>query len=138
MLVLHPRSCCDVCLEPYSQHSIARSPHALPCGHVFCKQCLDSIRPPNCPLCRGHFMPDRLKKLFVDEPRDADDRLLAEENEFLRTLMLFWDGSDGDLVNWTRQVDSWLEGRAGTVRSNIIYIIWFVFDLSFLTARSAE
>ncbi|KAG2112454.1 hypothetical protein BD769DRAFT_58559 [Suillus cothurnatus] len=41
MLVIHPASCCDVCLDPYSTSSgRAHSPHAIACGHVFCLTCV--------------------------------------------------------------------------------------------------
>ncbi|KAG1720175.1 hypothetical protein EDB19DRAFT_1778535, partial [Suillus lakei] len=37
MLVVHPASCCDVCLDPYSISSEpTNSPHAITCGHIFC------------------------------------------------------------------------------------------------------
>ena len=37
MLVLHPSSRCDVCLDPYSWETPDQTPHAIPCGHIFCK-----------------------------------------------------------------------------------------------------
>jgi hypothetical protein len=41
MLVVHPASCCDVCLDPYSISSeLASSPHAIACGHIFCLTCV--------------------------------------------------------------------------------------------------
>ena len=36
MLILHPNSTCDVCLDNYSNS--AQSPHAIACGHVFCNR----------------------------------------------------------------------------------------------------
>ncbi|KAG1813680.1 uncharacterized protein BJ212DRAFT_1366533 [Suillus subaureus] len=41
MLVVHPASCCDVCLDLYSISSEpANSPHAIACGHIFCLTCV--------------------------------------------------------------------------------------------------
>jgi len=37
MFVLHPTSRCDVCLEAFSSEQ-EMAPHAIPCGHVFCKR----------------------------------------------------------------------------------------------------
>ncbi|KAK2467637.1 hypothetical protein APHAL10511_000492 [Amanita phalloides] len=114
MLVLHPSSRCDVCLEPYAQDSFARSPHSVPCGHVFCRTCLLAIIPPNCPLCRKPYLPDRVKKLVVDKLEDVDEQLQGDsrrENELLRRLMVCWDESDERLGDLTREVDLWLEGR---------------------------
>ena len=37
MLVLHPNSRCDVCLEGY--HG-PRDPIAISCGHIFCQWCV--------------------------------------------------------------------------------------------------
>ncbi|KAF8622321.1 hypothetical protein AX15_007130 [Amanita polypyramis BW_CC] len=115
MLVLHPSSRCDVCLEPYTQDSSTRSPHVVPCGHVFCRTCLLAIIPPNCPLCRKPYMPDRMKKLIVDKLEDVDEQQQGDsrrESELLRRLVVCWDDTDERLVNLTREVDSWLEGRA--------------------------
>ncbi len=33
MLVLHPHSQCDVCLDNYTT---SREPYSIPCGHAFC------------------------------------------------------------------------------------------------------
>jgi hypothetical protein len=37
MLILHPSSSCDVCLEDYDLDDLAKSPHAVNCGHIFCE-----------------------------------------------------------------------------------------------------
>ena len=36
MLVVMSSSCCDICTEEYAE-SPARSPHAIGCGHIFCR-----------------------------------------------------------------------------------------------------
>ncbi|KAF8347627.1 hypothetical protein F5887DRAFT_38213 [Amanita rubescens] len=114
MLVLHPSSRCDVCLELYTQDPSSRAPHVVPCGHVFCRTCLLAIIPPNCPLCRKPYLPERVKKLIVDKLEDVDEHFQGDnrrENELLRRLMACWDDSDERLVDLTREVDLWLEGR---------------------------
>ena len=41
MLVVHPASLCDVCLDPYNISSEpANSPHVIACGHIFCLTCV--------------------------------------------------------------------------------------------------
>ena len=40
MLVLHPSSRCDVCMDAYTFQTIAETPHAIPCGHIFCRPCV--------------------------------------------------------------------------------------------------
>ncbi|KAG2338988.1 hypothetical protein BDR05DRAFT_835054, partial [Suillus weaverae] len=66
MLVVHPSSSCDICLDHYSISSdLATSPHAIDCGHIFCLRCLHSLNTSTCPLCRELFDPDRIKKLHV-------------------------------------------------------------------------
>jgi hypothetical protein len=83
MLVVHPNSTCDVCLENYS--SGAQSPHTITCGHVFCHgyvvyfvirhhplkrpppySCIDSLPKPICPLCRTRFESEDIRKLHID------------------------------------------------------------------------
>ncbi|RDX54481.1 hypothetical protein OH76DRAFT_1310451, partial [Lentinus brumalis] len=66
MLVVHPSSQCDVCLDPYTWTLPAKTPHAIQCGHIFCYDCLRSTHPSNCPMCRKAFNPERIKKLHVD------------------------------------------------------------------------
>jgi len=64
MLVVHPNSTCDVCLDNYA--SGAHSPHSIPCGHVFCHGCLDSLPKLICPLCRTEFDARDIRKLHID------------------------------------------------------------------------
>lgn len=53
---------------------------------------------------------DRLED--VDEQFQGDSR---RENELLRRLMVCWDDSDERLVDLTREVELWLEGRSDSV-----------------------
>jgi hypothetical protein len=88
MLQIHPDSTCDVCLDHYSFTNNAKTPHAIPCGHIFCYEyvggnscltgtdcayflrCLSQLNhPPSCPLCRETFSAvHHIKKLHVDRP----------------------------------------------------------------------
>ncbi|KIM72113.1 hypothetical protein PILCRDRAFT_93587 [Piloderma croceum F 1598] len=36
-LILKPTSSCDICKEDYNCDKLARSPHSIDCGHIFCK-----------------------------------------------------------------------------------------------------
>jgi hypothetical protein len=87
MLQIHPDSTCDICLDNYSLTSNAKTPHAMPCGHIFCYgyvvgiscltetdcalflRCLAQLNyPPSCPLCRKTFRAVHNMKLHVDLP----------------------------------------------------------------------
>jgi hypothetical protein len=104
MLVIHPSSCCDICLDPYSNSSDrANSPHAIECGHIFCLgcvhlgqlaprnnihllshvlRCLHSLNTETCPLCREPFDPDRAKKLHVgNSPRQESAEQPGDDAE---------------------------------------------------------
>lgn len=88
MIVLHPNSVCDVCLEGYGGPTV---PHAIACGHIFCQRCgrcpcaylslrlqtdsmsctpscrcLWSLTRQSCPLCRTPFQPEDIRKLHMD------------------------------------------------------------------------
>jgi len=76
MLIINPTSTCDVCLEGYSSDN--RQPHAIPCGHVFCKTCLEALLHTACPLCRSRFHPADIRRLHIDStsspgPNHAED-----------------------------------------------------------------
>jgi len=40
MLVIHPTSRCDICLDDYTVIDAANSPHTISCGHIFCLKCV--------------------------------------------------------------------------------------------------
>ncbi|KAJ7258170.1 hypothetical protein C8J57DRAFT_1472345 [Mycena rebaudengoi] len=50
---ISPGSACDVCLEQFGADH--KAPCSIPCGHVFCVDCLDHLARPTCPLCRTSF-----------------------------------------------------------------------------------
>ena len=45
---------CPICLSTYTNPYIIVS-----CAHTFCKNCLDSLRDPKCPICRKPFNENR-------------------------------------------------------------------------------
>jgi hypothetical protein len=89
MLVVHPSSCCDICLDPYSSSDIDTSPHAIECGHIFCLGCLYSFDTSRCPLCREPFDINRVKKLHVEDSHEEDS---AELVDFLLRRMTLVSG----------------------------------------------
>lgn len=133
MLIVHPTSTCDVCLEPYSWTNTSSTPHAIACGHVFCLQyvlkfsllyvtcnevcisrCLLSTHPSNCPLCRKAYIPERVKKLHVDPHSETmEDDVLFQINRRLRRLALTSGENtpEGEAMDVIREVNGWLASR---------------------------
>ncbi|KAF9067924.1 hypothetical protein BDP27DRAFT_1328002, partial [Rhodocollybia butyracea] len=87
MLIVHADSRCDVCLDPYEWQADTnvKAPYAIPCGHIFCKQCLESIQSEHCPLCRKRYAREGIKKLHMDPPPTDD------EGTMIQKLILAWD-----------------------------------------------
>ncbi|KAJ7900151.1 hypothetical protein B0H14DRAFT_1551489 [Mycena olivaceomarginata] len=100
-LALHLSSCCDVCFDPYSFLTSDSTPHAIPCGHIFCR----NIEPPNCPLCRIPFNQDRIKKLHVEPPE------LDPERDLLHRLALAFDADTDEQTRISDDLNAWLTGR---------------------------
>ncbi|KAI9463442.1 hypothetical protein HD554DRAFT_1312232 [Boletus coccyginus] len=73
MLIVGPNSTCDVCMENYMDR--VGIPHAITCGHIFCRACLDSVR--QCPLCRNEFSPSDICKLCVDGDAQSSTTVAA-------------------------------------------------------------
>ncbi|KAJ6604469.1 hypothetical protein DFH09DRAFT_1122796 [Mycena vulgaris] len=105
-LVLHPSSCCDVCLDSYSWETQEDSPHAIPCGHIFCRTCLVTVEPTNCPLCRKAFNRERIKKLHVDRP-ETDT-----EADLLQRVALAFDADPDAQTHISTEIEAWLTGRS--------------------------
>ena len=40
---------CSICMEVYTD------PRVLPCGHTFCRQCIEAFGELACPVCREGF-----------------------------------------------------------------------------------
>ncbi|KAJ7102117.1 hypothetical protein B0H15DRAFT_312598 [Mycena belliarum] len=103
-LVVHPSSTCDVCLESYATENDAH-PHAIPCGHIFCRVCLVTVEPTNCPLCRKAFNRERIKKLHVDRPE------LDMESDLLQRVALNFDALPPTKAQLSIDLGAWLAGR---------------------------
>ncbi|OCH90200.1 hypothetical protein OBBRIDRAFT_618814 [Obba rivulosa] len=113
MLVVHPSSTCDVCLDPYSWASPSNTPHAIACGHIFCLSCLLLLPEPRCPLCRKAFQEDRIKKLHVDQCNALNDQAQNRDREFLYQVSLCFpeDTSDEQVNDVVSEVHQWLATR---------------------------
>lgn len=126
MLVVHPASCCDVCLDPYSISSEpANSPHAIACGHIFCLTCLRSLLPSACPLCRKPFQSDRIKKLHLTNPPELDnaeqDAIDAHASHLLQRIALVSgeDTPEADVVEVVTEVQEWLQSQPDDPNSHM-------------------
>ncbi|KAG0698092.1 hypothetical protein DFH29DRAFT_122217 [Suillus ampliporus] len=118
MLVVHPESCCDICLDSYTIESSepANSPHAIGCGHIFCLTCLQSLSPPSaCPLCRKVFQSDHIKKLHLTNPpksvTPAQDAINDRPNLLLQRVALVSGEHvpEADVAEVVTEVEEWLE-----------------------------
>ncbi|KIK57311.1 hypothetical protein GYMLUDRAFT_754114 [Collybiopsis luxurians FD-317 M1] len=99
----HPTSTCDVCLDPYSwDETSLKQPYAIPCGHIYCRACLESVQPECCPLCRQRYRRDSIKKLHMDPPPNDN------ENAIVQKLIMAWD-DEVEVVNVLEEVDRWLD-----------------------------
>ncbi|KAN0080347.1 hypothetical protein V8E55_009913 [Tylopilus felleus] len=76
MLIVGPNSACNICEENYME--VAGVPHTLPCGHIFCKRCLDQIQP-QCPICRRQFFPQDILQLHVDSDPTSRSTTVAPQ-----------------------------------------------------------
>ncbi|KAH7329752.1 hypothetical protein B0J17DRAFT_679547 [Rhizoctonia solani] len=54
---------CSICFEDYDAE---RQPHSIPCGHVFCQPCLESLisTSPHCPNCRVSYASASIRKVI--------------------------------------------------------------------------
>ncbi|EMD36451.1 hypothetical protein CERSUDRAFT_138116, partial [Gelatoporia subvermispora B] len=114
MLVVHPSSTCDVCLDPYSWATPENTPHAIACGHIFCRSCLHLILEQRCPLCRKAFQEDRIKKLHVDQCNAPNDEHQNRDREYLSQVSLCFpeDTSDEQVNGVVGEVHQWLATRS--------------------------
>ncbi|KAJ4474277.1 hypothetical protein J3R30DRAFT_653268 [Lentinula aciculospora] len=96
MLIVHPSSCCDVCLDPYSwqEETTLKEPYAI--------QCLERTATATCPLCRKRFNRDSIKKLHMDAPPGDDDSAIIQK------LILAWD-DEVEVVDVLEEVELWLQ-----------------------------
>lgn len=127
MLVIHPASCCDICLDPYSIPSgPAHSPHAIACGHIFCLTCLRSLSLSACPLCREPFKLERVQKLYLAYPSERDSVEQDPTDDRHAGLLLHHmslvsseDTSDAEVAKVVTEVQEWLKAQSGDPNSHI-------------------
>ena len=113
-----------------NHHDEPKPPHAIPCGHIFCKEfvrsitctigihprfpsCLHTVKLKNCPLCRKPFLPERAKKLITGSP--GGSTVDVEEAELLKRLATSWHLQEEQLLQVTTDVETWLHGRRDVV-----------------------
>ncbi|KAJ3539860.1 hypothetical protein NMY22_g4546 [Coprinellus aureogranulatus] len=108
MFVLHPTSRCDVCLEAFGSEG-EMVPYAIPCGHVFCKTCLESVQTMKCPMCRKPYDPQRLKKLHVDLPDGLED---PREADLLHRVVSSFESTEDIWRALLTEVDAYLTDKA--------------------------
>ncbi|KAG9118632.1 hypothetical protein FRC07_006753 [Ceratobasidium sp. 392] len=72
---------CSICFEDFDND---RGPHSIPCGHVFCRPCLDSlISTPNCPNCRTGYTSEAIRKVVCAQQEQNESRTSESEGETL-------------------------------------------------------
>jgi hypothetical protein len=79
-------------MEDYSCDDISQSPHAIDCGHIFCRTCIRGFIPKVCPLCRKSFTIGR--KLHVDAgegTNPAPSGIDAHSSALLERIALVFD-----------------------------------------------
>ncbi|CAE7083898.1 unnamed protein product [Rhizoctonia solani] len=78
---------CSICFEDYDAE---RQPHSIPCGHVFCQPCLESLAStsPQCPNCRASYEPASIRKVIcnLQDQTSSGTGSAAQESE-AETLM---------------------------------------------------
>ncbi|TFK50337.1 hypothetical protein OE88DRAFT_240660 [Heliocybe sulcata] len=125
MLVVHPNSTCDVCLEGYTSGS--NVPHSISCGHVFCLRCLQSLTRLICPLCRTTFDPIEIRKLHIDKavqpisatavaaatPATADPEVVEDVRRLQDKIdhIVLEGASLTDVRNTIDETHAWLKSR---------------------------
>ncbi|EKM54741.1 uncharacterized protein PHACADRAFT_210523 [Phanerochaete carnosa HHB-10118-sp] len=55
---------CPICKEDFDEN---HRRYCIPCGHVFCRDCLDRVDPRVCPNCRAEFSEDEIECLDKEE-----------------------------------------------------------------------
>ncbi|KAF8127529.1 hypothetical protein EV363DRAFT_1079193, partial [Boletus edulis] len=94
MLTVCPDLTCDICLECYTE--AAGMPHAIPCGHIFCRGCLnrmylesqeDSLIAPRCPICHREFSLSDIHQLHVDSGSPSPTKAALSVESPLQRLL---------------------------------------------------
>merc|ERR1711963_238198 len=70
---------CSICLDDL------KTPVITPCGHVFCRTCIETViqtlKPPTCPLCRGGVSKKALLEAGQDDEEEDDSAAKATAND---------------------------------------------------------
>ncbi|VDC08035.1 unnamed protein product [Peniophora sp. CBMAI 1063] len=136
-----PLSTCDICLEHFEppgsgEDRDGKTPHVLPCGHVFCLECLVHVEGP-CPTCRSQFRHDRVHRLHVDTSRDASPpadvhnamRSIDQAAERVRRSEERSAGLNSlDLDDLMSQIRAFVQVHADKAILDIVYCIATVLD----------
>ncbi|KAG8678691.1 hypothetical protein FRC08_017578, partial [Ceratobasidium sp. 394] len=69
---------CSIC---YFDFDAERSPHCIPCGHIFCRECLITAldHSDRCPVCRDPCAVEEIRKVVCSEdtpntpPQETED-----------------------------------------------------------------
>lgn len=78
---------CGICQEPYCRDDETKNPVVLPCGHIFCDDCMVKwFHPENmantCPKCRRAFFElDLANKPDDEENGDVDESDVISSDE---------------------------------------------------------
>lgn len=69
---------CEICTEQYKNDTV---PACLPCGHVFCNDCLHRINNKACPTCRRTYDTDQIRRVFATVAGFEDKLTPSSYNE---------------------------------------------------------
>ncbi|KAG8697766.1 hypothetical protein FRC08_006336 [Ceratobasidium sp. 394] len=76
---------CSICFEDFDNE---RNPHSIPCGHVFCRPCLESLAStPSCPNCRTSYTPDSIRKVVCTHQDQNESSTSGPTESEAETLM---------------------------------------------------
>ena len=79
---------CSICLDDL------RTPVITPCGHVYCRACIERViqtqKPPACPLCRATIKKSQLLEAGQDEEEEDNDvaKKTAADMEDIKVIAL--------------------------------------------------
>ncbi|KIM77815.1 hypothetical protein PILCRDRAFT_825047 [Piloderma croceum F 1598] len=129
-LILQPTSSCDICMEDYNCDELARSPHSIDCGHIFCKTCIRGFTPKVCPLCRTPFVIGR--RLHVDAVEGANPvrTMDAPSSALLERIALVSNESSTteDVLMVVAEVSDWLSAHSNRPDSNLYKPLQLALD----------
>jgi len=98
-LIIDPSSTCDICLENFTS---SRECCCTPCGHVFCRECLNHLPQTYCPMCRASLFnhSESIRKIYVE----IDDSDTETERRCEKFGQLLLDKTSEDSLS-LRQVE---------------------------------